>query len=148
MKLKLTKNMFAGAMFCAIGAVFLYIGQDYPMGSARAMGPGYFPRMVAILVMLLGAATAVRSYVVDEAAPLALGIKPWPFLAVFAAVIAFALLIERIGLIPTLAVTVILSRLAAPQARPLELMCLIAVVSAVIVGVFVYALGVPLQLGF
>lgn len=146
--MKLTKNMLAGAMFCGIGAAFLYAGQDYPMGTARAMGPGYFPRLVAVLVMILGALTAVQSYIRDERAPLRLGIKPWPFIAVFASVIAFALLVERIGLVPTLAVTIILSRLAAPQARPLELIGLVAFVSVVIVGVFVYALGVPLQLGF
>jgi hypothetical protein len=153
MKLKLTNNILAGAMFCAIGAAFLYMGQDYPLGTARTMGPGYFPRMVAILVMVFGALTALRSFIKDASikhggGPLALRIKPWPFIAVFAAVIAFALLVERVGLVPTLAVTVVLSRLAAPGARPLELLGLVAVVSAVIVGVFVYGLGVPLQLGF
>jgi hypothetical protein len=146
--MKLTKNMLAGAMFCAIGAAFLYAGHDYPMGTARAMGPGYFPRMVAILVMIFGALTAVRSSSTDENQPLRLGFKPWPFFAVFAAIIAFALLVERIGLVPTLAVTIILSRLAAPQARPLELIGLVVVISALIVGVFVYALGVALPLGF
>jgi hypothetical protein len=145
---KLTKNMLAGAMFCAIGAVFLYVGQDYPMGAARAMGPGYFPRMVAFLVVIFGALTAVRSYIKDENEGLRLGIKPWPLFAVFAAVITFALLLERIGLVATLAVTIVLSRLAAPNARPLELIGLIAIISTLIVGVFVYALGVPLQLGF
>lgn len=146
--MKLTKNMIAGMMFCAIGAVFLYAGSDYPMGTTRAMGPGYFPRLVAVLLMVLGALTAVQSYVKDEAVPLRLGIKPWPFVAVFASVIAFALLVERIGLIPTLAVTIVLSRLAAPRARPLELVGLVVIVSAVIVGVFVYGLAVPLKLGF
>lgn len=41
----------------------------------------------------------------------------------------FGLLVERIGLVPILAVTLILSRAAAPQARSLELLGLIAVVS-------------------
>ncbi len=148
MKFKLTKNMLAGAMFCAIGAVFLYAGQDYPLGTARVMGPGYFPRLVAILVMILGALTALRSYIRDEAEESPFNAKIWPFLTVFSAVIAFALLVERVGLIPTLAITIILSRFAAPHTRPLELLGLVAIVSTVIVGVFVYALGVPIRLGF
>ena len=108
--------------------------------------------MMAVLVMVFGALTALRSFIKDgvrgEGETLALGIKPWPFIAVFAAVIAFALLIQPLGLVPTLAITIILSRLAAPRTRPLELLVLIAVISTVIVGVFVYGLGVPLQLGF
>ncbi len=146
--MKLTKNMLAGAMFCALGAVFLYAGHDYPMGSARTMGPGYFPRLIAMLVVVLGALTALQSYVKDEGGSLGLGIKPWPFIAVFASVIAFALLVERIGLVATLAVTIVLSRLAVPQARPLELLGLVTIESTVIIGIFVFALGVPLRLGF
>ena len=43
--------------------------------------------------------------------------------------------------------TVILSRLAAPKAGILEVAGLVFIISAVIIGVFVLALGVPLTLG-
>ena len=37
------KRFLCGLMFIGIGAVAIYIAQDYPMGSALRMGPGYFP---------------------------------------------------------------------------------------------------------
>lgn len=145
---KLTKNMLAGALFFVLGACFFFIGRDYPLGTARAMGPGYFPMLVSIGVMICGLVTAVRSYIYDEGIELTLTFSLRPFVFVFLAVIAFALLVDSAGLIPALAVTIVLSRLAAPNAGILELLGLVFVISAVIIGVFVLALGVPLTLGF
>lgn len=146
--MKLTKNMVAGALFFVLGACFFLIGRDYPLGTARAMGPGYFPMLVSIGVMICGAATAVRSYICDEGIALKLTFSLRPFVFVFVAVIAFALLIDTAGLVAALAVTVVLSRLAAPKASVRELFGLVLIISAVIIGVFVLALGVPLALGF
>jgi hypothetical protein len=144
---KLTKDMLAGALFFVVGACFFFVGRDYPLGTARAMGPGYFPAIVSVGVMICGLVTAVRSYIHDEAIELKLDFSLRPFAFVFMAVIAFALLIDSAGLIPALAVTVILSRLAAPKAGILEVAGLVFIISAVIIGVFVLALGVPLTLG-
>lgn len=145
--MKLTRDMLAGAFLFLVGACFLIGGWNLAFGTATQMGPGYFPGIISAAVMIFGVATAIRSYLYDEGGRLEINFKLRPFTCVFAAVIAFALLINSAGLIVTLAVTVVLSRLAAPDATWRELLGLVAAIVAVIVGVFVYALGVPIQLG-
>jgi hypothetical protein len=41
-------------MFLGIGAVAIYMAQDYPMGSALRMGPGYFPIVLGGIIGLFG----------------------------------------------------------------------------------------------
>lgn len=45
-------------MFMCAGAAAILIGLDYDMGSARAMGPAYFPRLIDGLLALVWAAGA------------------------------------------------------------------------------------------
>lgn len=144
--MKLTRTMLAGALFVLIGGTFLAVGREYPAGTATAMGPGYFPNLVASGVILFGVLAALRSWLRDETKPLELNFRLRPFAALFLSIVAFALLIEPAGLIPALVVTLVLSRLAAPAARPLELLILVASIVALIVGVFSLGLGVPLKL--
>ena len=37
------KDFLSGLHFIGIGALGIFMAQDYPMGSALRMGPGYFP---------------------------------------------------------------------------------------------------------
>lgn len=144
--MKLTRTMLAGALFMLIGSAFLIVGRDYPSGTATAMGPGYFPNMIGAGVVLFGFLAALRSFLYDEARPLGLNIRLRPFAAIFLSIVAFAVLIEPAGLVPALVVTLVLSRLAAPDSRPLELLILVGVIVALIVGIFHLGLGVPLKL--
>ena len=59
------------------------------------------------------------------------------------AIIAFALLIEQVGLAITVAVVVALAALARRAANPLETAALAVGLALFAVAVFVYALGQP-----
>ena len=48
------KRFLAGLMFLAIGAVAIWMAQDYPIGSALRMGPGYFPIVLSGIMILFG----------------------------------------------------------------------------------------------
>src|SRR3954471_22145241 len=48
------KNFLSGLMFIGVGALGIYMAQDYPMGSALRMGPGYFPIVLSGLLILFG----------------------------------------------------------------------------------------------
>lgn len=52
--LKNTKRFLSGLMFLGIGAVAVYISQDYPMGTALRMGPGYFPIALGSIIAMFG----------------------------------------------------------------------------------------------
>ncbi len=48
------KRFLSGLMFLGIGGVAIFMAQDYPMGSALRMGPGYFPIVLGGLMGLFG----------------------------------------------------------------------------------------------
>src|SRR4051812_41220799 len=55
-KIPLTANkrFLSGLFFLATGGVSIYIAQDYPMGSALRMGPGYFPIVLGGILIGFG----------------------------------------------------------------------------------------------
>ena len=55
------KDFFAGVLFVAVGIAAIVIAANYPLGTAARMGPGYFPRILGILLILLGCALALRA---------------------------------------------------------------------------------------
>lgn len=54
------KDLAAGLLFVAIGAATIIGASDYPLGTIRSIGPGYFPIMLGIALALLGADVAFQ----------------------------------------------------------------------------------------
>jgi hypothetical protein len=54
-----TRDFYAGLLFVAFGVVALVMAQSYSIGTAARMGPGYFPRLLGILLIGLGAVQAI-----------------------------------------------------------------------------------------
>ena len=69
-----------------------------------------------------------------------------PLLLVTASALAFALLLRPLGLVTTLAVTIVLASAAGTLLRPLALMGLVAMLVLANVGIFVIALKMPIAL--
>ena len=44
----------SGALFLAFAIFFFLVALEYPAGTAAKMGPGYFPRMLAIVLAAIG----------------------------------------------------------------------------------------------
>jgi hypothetical protein len=135
------KDFLAGVLYVVIGAAAVAIGQGYTLGTAAHMGPGYFPVLVGILLLLVGAFIAVRGFTK--------GSEPWrgiafkPLLLVLGAVCLFGLSIERFGLPTAVLSTVVIGYLANPRWRPLELALLAILLTAACIGIFVYGLKLP-----
>jgi hypothetical protein len=55
------KDFVAGLLFAGVGILAIIIASNYPLGTAARMGPGYFPRILGILLILLGGALALRA---------------------------------------------------------------------------------------
>ena len=55
------KDFYAGLLFIAFGVAAIVIGSNYALGTAARMGPGYFPRILGILLIALGAILALRA---------------------------------------------------------------------------------------
>lgn len=55
------KDFWSGVMFVAVGLGFAWIAQDYQFGSARRMGSGFFPMVLALILAALGTFITLRA---------------------------------------------------------------------------------------
>ena len=51
----------SGALFLAFAVFFFVTALNYPAGTAARMGPGYFPRLLAIVLAAIGLAVMLGS---------------------------------------------------------------------------------------
>lgn len=139
--IKHPKDFYAGLMYFSVGAAAVLIARAYTLGSAVRMGPGYFPMVLAILLMLVGAASIIRSFLHRGEAVSAFA---WREIGlVIGSVVLFGLLVRQAGLAPTLIVLVLISAWASPSFRFKTALLLAVVTTALSVAVFVKGLGLP-----
>lgn len=137
-------DLLAGLMFLGFGAAAIFIGRDYPMGSAMRMGPGYFPTILGGLLAVLGVAVLARALLGAPAPPPSFSLKPLTL--VLASVAAFALSVERLGIIAAVVLVVLVSALASERFRWREVLPLALIMAALAVGLFTKGLGLPFRL--
>lgn len=95
MNIRLSSTFLSGVMFTGFGAAALLIGWDYPLGTARRMGAGYFPLIICIGLILVGGSLIVRSYLERDRT---VGeVDPRPLVLTCLSVVLFGLLIEDVG---------------------------------------------------
>jgi len=141
-KIPRPKDFYAGLLFVAFG-VFAIIGaRNYPLGTAARMGPGYFPRLLGILLIVLGAAlslTALRC-----SGPPLPGWKWRPVSIVLLSVVAFGLVLTHAGLVLSTIGLIVVASTASREFRFRESLLSGILLAALSVGVFV--IGLKLQL--
>ncbi len=136
------QDLLAGLLFIAFGGAALYFGQSYAFGSATRMGPGYLPNVLGWMLVGLGAFIALRAFVIGGVPIPRIYLRPQ--VLIIAALFAFALLIERLGLLAAAAAVVALGSFASKEARPLETIVVAVLSAAAAVGLFIYLLGQPM----
>jgi hypothetical protein len=140
----LNKDVLSGSLFIVVGAAGLWFGQDYAMGTAFRMGPGYFPRLLCALLVALGVIIAGKGLVMRSEAPERLHWRP--LIMVTLAVLAFGALIGNFGLLPAAAVVVLLGAIGGPEFRMLEGIVIAVALSAAAIGIFKYGLSMTMPI--
>lgn len=141
-KIPRPKDFYAGLLFVAFGVFAIIIARNYPLGTAARMGPGYFPRLLGILLVVLGAAlslTALRG----QGPPLP-GWKWRPVSIVLLSVVAFGLVLTHAGLVLSTIGLIAVASTASREFRFRESLLSGVLLAALSVGVFV--IGLKLQL--
>jgi hypothetical protein len=106
------------------------------------MGPGYVPRAISMLLIVVGAIVAFRSL---SATPVLIArVRLRPLIVVLIALASFGLAVERLGLPAAVVATVAVGGLADHRSRPHELALLAAALAVLAVLVFVVALDLPI----
>jgi len=138
------KDFWSGAMFIGIGVAAVVLGSKYSLGSAARMGPGYFPRVLGILLIVLGGVLSVRALRIDGPK-----IPAWhwkPTLIVLGSVVLFGQIVPTVGLALSTIVLIVLASSASPEFRWKESLVVAVLLSALSVGVFIIGLKLTLPI--
>jgi hypothetical protein len=138
------KRFLAGLMFLAIGAVAIWMAQDYPIGSALRMGPGYFPIVLSGIMVLFGIYELVLGIMKSDPVKGNWSIRALIVLPL--AAVLFGILMEHGGFIPALVVLVFASAASSNEFKFMEVLISAVVLTIGSVGLFIYGLGLPYPL--
>jgi hypothetical protein len=139
------KDFWTGLIYMAVGFAALVLGADYQMGTAQGMGPGYFPKVLAAILMIIGAVSLVRGFMA-RGTPVG-RLSAVPLALITFGCIMFGLLLHRVGLLVSLFLMCFVSALASREYRfePHAIAGLFALVGLCAL-IFVKGLGVPMPL--
>lgn len=146
MKTKLAgdQDALTGLIFMALGAIGLLIAWRYEFGTSTEMGPGYFPRVLSGLLIAFGLVILVRGLRSGVSVD---GIWAWvPLALVTLSIVLFGATIERLGLVPAVALLIVVCAYAGHEFKLGEITVLTAVMAAFAAVVFVWGLSLPYPL--
>jgi len=133
----------AGALFLAVAVFYFVMSFNYQQGTPARMGPGFFPKMVAILLGLIGVGVLLSSVTPRAAIE---RLERWDLkglLWITGSVALFGLLLPSFGLVIALTVLIFVSSYASPEFGWRGTLVNTVVLVIFCVGTFVY--GINLQ---
>ena len=138
------KDVWAGLLLIAIGAVALFLARNYAFGTALRMGPGFFPIVLSAVLILFGLyilATGLRSGAAIEGS--------WSLRALIIlplSLVLFGVLMDHGGFVPAMLVLIFGSATASTEFRFVEVLLFAIGLTALCVAVFIWGLGLPYPL--
>jgi hypothetical protein len=149
MKIRNQQDFYSGLMFMGVGIAFALGSRRYVIGTAGNMGPGYFPLMLGILLVLLGGAILISQMVVKTADGGKIGRLAWkPLCFIIAANLVFGVTmgglpmigLPALGLIVGIYLLTFLAALSAEGFKLKEAAILATVLAVICYIVFIVAL--------
>lgn len=143
-----SRNFTAGVLFFLLGLIFMISGWDYPLGSMRRMGPGMFPLLASLALMVCAGSlilTSVKGLRFDWFSAGAIRAQVRPVTVILLAVVTFGLLIERAGIFASVTALVMISYFAGEPRRPVPAIAGAMALAAFVGFIFVYVLNIPLK---
>lgn len=143
-RLKSSSDLGAGILLVVIPLAFLMAGRNLEHGTLSNMGPGQFPRYVAVLALLIGLVLIGKGIMAENVALPRLAFRP--LACVLASVAFFGFAIDTLGLALTAIFTVVLAGLAVSEPKWRHIAMLAVGMSVFVSLVFVKGLGLPIPL--
>jgi hypothetical protein len=117
-KIKSQRDFWSGLMFIVAGIVFAVGATNYSMGSSARPGPGYFPLILSVIMAILGAVVLFKALTIESPGGDLVGHIAWkPLIVIVVAITVFGLLLERLGMVVTIPILIVLSSLAGEEFR-------------------------------
>jgi len=153
-RIKNQKDFFAGLVYAGIGVAFAWGATNYSVGSGARMGPGYFPLLLGVVLAIIGCIIVFQSLVVETPDGNPIGSWAWkPLLFIIASNFLFGILLGGIpslgvpamGLILAIYGLVIVSAMAGPEFKWVEVLILATILAIGSWVAFVWGLNLQFQ---
>ena len=142
MKIRSIKDLLAGLIYIFFGASAILIAREYNMGTAFKMGPAFFPTVLSMLLVGVGAISIIRAFIVPGTPIGAISIKG--LLLVTLAIVVFGLVVRGAGLAIALPLLLFISAAASVKFRWQTTLMIAFGLTLFCVLVFLKGLGIPL----
>ena len=138
------QDFVGGLVIIAVAALGYWLGRGLPGGTDGGMGPGTLPKGLAMLLGLLGLLLLGGS-VFQERLPLERWSVRGP-LCILGSLVAFGLAVRPLGLAVAGPLAIVVSAFASDEVRWGETILFGLLMTAFCVGLFKFALGLPIPL--
>ncbi len=138
------KDFWSGVLFLVLGLGFLIIGQEYSFGTARRMGPAFFPTLLAAILCIIGVAVILRG-ILTRGEPIT-GFALKGLVMVTVSCVVFGIIVRGAGLVAAVAVLTLVSAIASVHFKLKNTIIMMVVLGAFCAVVFVKALGLPIPI--
>jgi hypothetical protein len=136
-------NALAGILFIALGGFFAVQAYGLELGTTFRMGPGYFPLVLALILIGLGIIVLVQA---ARASGEPLGPIAWRgLLLILPAPILFGMTVRGLGFVPSLFLTALLASFASTRMTIVTALLVSGGVTIFATLVFIEALGLPFR---
>ncbi len=116
MKIKSQRDFWSGLMFLVVGVVFAVGATNYSMGSSARPGAGYFPLLLSVIMAILGAIVLFKALTIETPGGDPIGAVAWrPLVVIVVAITVFGLTLERLGMIITVPLLIVIASLAGDE---------------------------------
>ena len=138
------KDFWAGAIFFAIGAGAMFSARNYPFGTLRRIGPGYYPIILSGILIAFGLYIMLRGLLKNEKIRGNWSIRALVVLPFSMAL--FGILMKFTGFIPALIALCFVSAASGREFKFKEVLLLTIFMTVLSVALFIWGLGLPYPL--
>ncbi|MCL4766592.1 MAG: tripartite tricarboxylate transporter TctB family protein [Hyphomicrobiaceae bacterium] len=139
------QDFVGGVFLLAIAAIGVLGSWELDFGQFGGVGSGMVPKIVAALIAAFGILLVVQGFLASEGEAM----TPWSLrgvVFVLGAALLFAWTIRPLGLIFAGPITIVFAALADRTTRPLELAVFTVALTAFCIGLFSFALRLPIPI--
>ncbi|HRJ68511.1 MAG TPA: tripartite tricarboxylate transporter TctB family protein [Beijerinckiaceae bacterium] len=142
--IKSPQDLAASLFLLGIAVLALWLGRDLSTGTLRQMGPGMLPKALAVLLAGLAVVLLIDAF--KEAGEELAAWSPRAIIFVLGAFCAFGFAVRPLGLSVAGPLAVIIAGFASNETKFVETLIFGLVMTAFCVGLFKFALGLPIPL--